>query len=52
MIDTYKLNFSSPFNFKVIFNSPHSGSIYHNDFLNSTNLSTYDLRSSEDSFVS
>ena len=51
MINTYKLNFSPPFSFKVVFNSPHSGSIYDNDFLKSTNLSTNDLRSSEDSFV-
>ena len=51
MINTYKLNSSPPFSFKVVFNSPHSGSIYDNDFLKSTNLSTNDLRSSEDSFV-
>ena len=51
MINTYKLNFSPPFSFKVVFNSPHSGCIYDKEFLDSTNLETNDLRSSEDSFV-
>ena len=51
MIKIYDTNFRSPYKFKAIFNSPHSGCIYTKEFLDSTNLEIYDLRTSEDSFV-
>ncbi len=51
MIKIYDTNFKPPYKFKAIFNSPHSGRIYTKEFLDSTNLEIYDLRTSEDSFV-
>ena len=51
MIKIYDANFKPPYKFKAIFNSPHSGSIYTKEFLDSTNLEIYDLRTSEDAFV-
>ncbi|MFL2812704.1 MAG: N-formylglutamate amidohydrolase [Paracoccaceae bacterium] len=51
MIKIYDTNFKPPYKFKAIFNSPHSGSIYNKEFLDSTNLEIYDLRTSEDAFV-
>ena len=51
MIEIYDTNFKPPYKFKAIFNSPHSGCIYTKEFLNSTNVEIYDLRTSEDSFV-
>ena len=52
MINTFETNFKPSCNFNIIFNSPHSGSYYNKDFLNSTDLEIYDLRTSEDTFVS
>ena len=51
MIKIYDTNFKPPYKFKAIFNSPHSGCIYTKEFLDSTNVEIYDLRTSEDSFV-
>tara|TARA_B100001057_G_scaffold496605_1_gene598509 strand:- start:1005 stop:1865 length:861 start_codon:yes stop_codon:yes gene_type:complete len=51
MIKIYDTNFRPPYKFKVIFNSPHSGCIYTKEFLDSTNVEIYDLRTSEDAFV-
>ncbi|MFL2803096.1 MAG: N-formylglutamate amidohydrolase [Paracoccaceae bacterium] len=51
MIKIYDTNFKLPYKFKAIFNSPHSGSVYTKEFLKSTNLKIYDLRTSEDAFV-
>ena len=51
MIKIFDTNFKPPYKFKAIFNSPHSGCIYTKEFLDSTNLEIYDLRTSEDSFV-
>ena len=52
MINTFETNFKPSCNFNTIFNSPHSGSYYNKVFLNSTDLEIYDLRTSEDTFVS
>ena len=51
MIKIFDTNFRPPYKFKAIFNSPHSGCIYTKEFLDSTNVEIYDLRTSEDSFV-
>ena len=51
MINIYDINFRPPYKFKAIFNSPHSGCIYTKEFLESTNLEIYDLRTSEDAFI-
>ncbi len=51
MIKIFDTNFRPPYKFKAIFNSPHSGCIYPKEFLDSTNLDIYDLRTSEDAFV-
>lgn len=47
----YKLTLPSKQSNCVLFNSPHSGSIYTKKFLQSTELSLQILRSSEDLFV-
>ncbi len=51
MIKIFDTNFRPPYKFNAIFNSPHSGSIYSKEFLESTNLEIFDLRTSEDAFV-
>ena len=44
-------NFKENKKFNVIFNSPHSGSLYTKEFIKSSKLNIHDLRTSEDAFV-
>src|SRR5260221_4552955 len=41
----------APWRAPVIFNSPHSGSVYPHDFLNASRIDLTSLRRSEDSFM-
>lgn len=51
MNDIYILNSPEKLRSCVVFNSPHSGSNYTDDFLASTKLDSLEIRSSEDAFV-
>ena len=50
-ISDFEISQPCQHNYPVVFNSPHSGAYYRDDFIAASRLGTLNLRKSEDSFV-